>query len=73
LIIFTKYYYDDQIKKDEVGEAYRAHGEMRNPYKVLVGKPDEKGPFGRQRRRWEDNIKMYVFEIGRKNNVSIIK
>jgi hypothetical protein len=30
----------------------------RNAYKILVGKPEEKGPFGRYTRRWEDNIKM---------------
>jgi len=30
-----------------------------------VGKPDVKGPLGRPRPRWEDNIKMYVMEDGR--------
>jgi hypothetical protein len=33
-------------------------GEMRNAYKILVGKPDGKRPLGRPRRRREDNIKM---------------
>jgi hypothetical protein len=32
-------------------------GEMRNAYKILVGKPEGKGPLGRPRRGWEDNIK----------------
>ena len=32
-------------------------GEKRGTYGVLVGKPEEKRPFGRPRRRWEDNIK----------------
>ena len=32
--------------------------QFRNAYRVLVGKPKGKRPFGRQRRRWEDNIKM---------------
>jgi hypothetical protein len=32
--------------------------ERRGVYRVLVGKPDGKRPIGRQRRRWEDNIKM---------------
>jgi hypothetical protein len=32
--------------------------EMRNAYKILVGKPGEKKPFGISRHRWEDNIKM---------------
>ena len=32
--------------------------ERRDVYRVLVGKPEGKRPFGRPRRRWEDNIKM---------------
>jgi hypothetical protein len=32
--------------------------EMRNAYKILVGKPEGKRPLGRRRRRWVDNIKM---------------
>jgi hypothetical protein len=31
-------------------------GEKRNAYRILVGKPDEKRPLGRPRRRWVDNI-----------------
>ena len=34
-------------------------------HKVLVGKPEGKRPFGRPRRRWEDNIKMDFEEVGR--------
>jgi hypothetical protein len=33
-------------------------GEMRNAYKILVGKPEGKRLCGKMRRRWEDNIKM---------------
>jgi hypothetical protein len=33
-------------------------------YRVLVGKPDGKRPYGRPRRRWEDNIKMDLQEVG---------
>jgi hypothetical protein len=33
-------------------------GELRNAYKILVGKPEGKRPLGRNKRRWEDNIKM---------------
>jgi hypothetical protein len=33
-------------------------------YRVLVGKPEGKRPLGRPRRRWEDNIKMNLREIG---------
>ena len=39
--------------------------EERGVYKVLVGKPDCKRPLGRPRRRWEDNIKMELKEVGR--------
>jgi hypothetical protein len=37
-------------------------GEIRNSYKILVGKPERKRPLGRPRRRWEDNIKMNLRE-----------
>jgi hypothetical protein len=39
-------------------------GEKRNVYRLLVGKSEGKRPLGRPRRRWINNIKMDVFEIG---------
>ncbi|KAJ4426942.1 hypothetical protein ANN_26741 [Periplaneta americana] len=39
-------------------------GESRNGYRVLVGRPEGKRPLGRPRRRWEDNIKMDLREVG---------
>jgi hypothetical protein len=39
--------------------------EMRNGYKIFVGKPGDKKRLGRHRRRWEDDIKMDLKEIGR--------
>ncbi|KAJ4427740.1 hypothetical protein ANN_25393 [Periplaneta americana] len=39
-------------------------GESRNAYGVLVGRPEGKRPLGRPRRRWEDNIKMDLREVG---------
>jgi len=39
-------------------------GERRGVYKDLVGKPEEERPLGRPRRRWEDNIKMDLQEVG---------
>jgi hypothetical protein len=39
-------------------------GEERKVYKVLVGKPEGKRPLVRQRRRWEDGIRMDLREIG---------
>jgi hypothetical protein len=32
--------------------------------KFLVGKPEGKRPYGRPKRRWEDNIKMNLQEVG---------
>jgi hypothetical protein len=39
-------------------------GEERGVHRALVGKPEGKRPLGRPRRRWEDNIKMDVEEVG---------
>jgi hypothetical protein len=39
-------------------------GEGRGVYRVLVGRPEDKRPLGRPRRRWEDNIRMDLKEIG---------
>jgi len=39
-------------------------GERRGVYRVLVGKPEGKRPLGRSRRRWEDNIKLGLHEVG---------
>ena len=38
--------------------------EDRGVHRVLVGKPEGKKPLGRPRRRWEDNIKMDLQEVG---------
>ena len=39
-------------------------GEEREVYRVLVGKPEGKIPLGRPRRRWVDNIRMDLQEVG---------
>jgi hypothetical protein len=39
-------------------------GERKGVYRVLVGKPEGKRPLGRLRRRWEDNIKMDLQDVG---------
>ena len=38
--------------------------QFRNAYRGLVGKPEGNRPLGRPRRRWEDNIKMDLREVG---------
>jgi hypothetical protein len=40
------------------------HAWERNVYRVLMGKPEEKRPLGRSRRRWEDGIRMSLRETG---------
>jgi hypothetical protein len=40
-------------------------GEGRGVYRVLVGKPEGKRQLGRLRRRWEDNIRIDLQEVGR--------
>jgi hypothetical protein len=39
-------------------------GEERGVYRVLVRKPEGKSPLGRPRRRWEDNFRMDLQEVG---------
>jgi hypothetical protein len=39
-------------------------GEGRGAYRILVGRPEGRRPIGKPRRRWEDNIKMDLQEVG---------
>jgi hypothetical protein len=39
-------------------------GERRGAYRALVGKPEGRRPLVRTRRRWEDNIKIDLREVG---------
>jgi hypothetical protein len=39
-------------------------GDKRNAYRIMAGKPEGKRPLGRTRRRWVDNIKMDLREMG---------
>jgi hypothetical protein len=39
-------------------------GEKRSAYRLLVGKPEGKRPLGRPRRRWVNNIRMNLGEVG---------
>jgi hypothetical protein len=54
----------DQIEKNEMGGVCSIFGESRGLYGVLLGKPERKRPLGRPRRRWEDNIKVDLQEVG---------
>ena len=60
----TEYCAGGKIEKNEMGGACSTYGEGRGVYRVLVGRPEGKRPLGRPRRRWEDNIKMDLQEVG---------
>ena len=46
------------MKNSEIGGACGTYEERRGSYRFLVGRPEGTRPFGRPRRRWEDNTKM---------------
>ena len=50
----------------EMGRACSQNGggEIRSAFKILTGKPTGKRPLGRPRRRWEDNSRMDLKEVG---------
>jgi hypothetical protein len=43
---------------------WRAWGEVRGAYNILIGRPEGRRPLGRPRCRWEDNIRMDLRETG---------
>jgi hypothetical protein len=47
-----------------LANGWGAGGEVRGAYNILVGRPEGRRPLGRPRRRWENNIKMDLREIG---------
>jgi hypothetical protein len=47
-----------------MGRHVEGMAEKRSAYRTLVGTPEGKRPLGRPRRRWVENIKMYLREIG---------
>ena len=59
-----KYFLRGQMKKNEMDGACGTSGVRRGSYRVLVRKPEGKRPFGRPGRRWGDNMKMDLQEVG---------
>jgi hypothetical protein len=57
------YMKDNQVKEGEKGRTCSTNGGEEG-CRILVGKPEEKSPFGRPRRTWADNIKMDLGEKG---------
>jgi hypothetical protein len=47
-----------------MGRACSTKGEKRLAYRLLMGKPERRGPLGRPRRRWLDNIGTDFVEVG---------
>jgi hypothetical protein len=60
-VLFTKYFYRDQIKKEEIGGAHSLHGRNEKCNRNLAG---SNGSLERHRYRLEDNIKIDLKEIG---------
>jgi hypothetical protein len=47
-----------------MGGLCSTNGENRKAYRLIVGKPEGKRPLGRPRRRWVDNIRKDLGEVG---------
>ena len=54
----------DEIEKNEMGWACSLYGGKRRVYRVLVGRPEGRSPFGIRRHRWDDNIKKDIQVVG---------
>jgi hypothetical protein len=53
------------VEEEELGGACSTKGEKKkNAYRLLVGKPEGRRPLRRPRRRWLDNIRMDLVEVG---------
>jgi hypothetical protein len=53
-----------KIEKNEMGWAFGTYGKGRVVHRILVGKPKGKRPLERPRRKWEDNIKRDIQDVG---------
>jgi hypothetical protein len=63
-LFFAKNNRNNRVKEGEMGKACSTHGDNRNAYRVLVGRPEGKRPLGRPRCRWDDHVKMNLREVG---------
>jgi hypothetical protein len=57
-------YIHNYLQLKEMDGPCSTNGEKRNAYRLLVRKPEGKRPLGRPRRRWVDNIRMDLGEVG---------
>jgi hypothetical protein len=51
-------------QEPEMGRAYSTHGAKSNACRILLETTEGKGPLGRHRYKWEDNIKMDFRDVG---------
>ena len=58
------FYSGDEVKTTEMAGHVVRIGASRDAYRILVGKPEGRRPLERPRRRWENNIKMNLIEVG---------
>ena len=63
-VLLTKYCSGDQIKTNEMGGIFSAYGRKERCSQGLVRRSEGKRPLERPVRRWEDNIKLYLEEVG---------
>jgi hypothetical protein len=63
-VLLTQYCSDNKIEKNEMGGVCSAYRKRRGAYWIFVGKPEGKRPLRRTRRKWEDNVKMDLQEVG---------
>ena len=63
-VLLTQYCAGDKIEKNEMGWACGTYGWGEGAYRVLVRKSEGKRPLGRPRRRWVDNIRVELQEVG---------
>jgi hypothetical protein len=63
-IFFLSFYIFYKSRRMRCAGHVARMGEKRNSHRILVGMPEEKRPLGRSSRRWVDNIKMDLREIG---------
>ena len=61
---YVKIQHEYRIYKNEKGWACGAYGWGEGVYRVLLGKQEGRRPLGRPRRRWVDNIRMELQELG---------
>ena len=63
-VLLTQYCAGDKIETNEMSWACGTYGWGEGVYRVLLGKPEGRRPLRRPRRRWADNIRMDLQEVG---------